>query len=344
VKRRKPKGPEPFWRASKQAWYVQLRDGSQRSLGRDEEEAWKEFHRVMLHEEGAAPRKKSYTVGEIFDLYLEYCLHETASYGLYRYFLNDASASFGRLDDAELAPFHVNAWLAKHTSWGPTTKNMVVAVVKAAFNHAVAEGRIDRNPVAAIRMPTPEVCDRVLTQEERRQIFGAVTDRCFADYLLALAESGARPGEVAKLTPGDVNLELGVWDLSRHKTRKKTARARVVYLTPALLDLTRRLPFAAAPGQPLFRNRNGNPWNRNNVYYRIETLRKKFPHLADVVPYTFRATFATDALERGVPEATVSELFGHTDTRMLHRHYNKISQRVKHLQEAAWKATQPQAQ
>ena len=73
---------------------------------------------------------------------------------------------------------------------------MVVSVVKAAFNFAVAEGHIDQNPVRTIRMATPEVRDRVLTQDERRQIFGSVQDPCFADYLLALAESGALVGSV----------------------------------------------------------------------------------------------------------------------------------------------------
>jgi integrase len=338
-KPRRPKRPEPFWRESKQAWYVQLRDGSQRSLGPDQDEAWRAYHKLMLHEDGAAPRKESYRVAEVFDLYLDYCQQETASYGLYRYFLNDATKSFGRLDVQELEPFHVNRWLKKHPTWGPSTQHMVLTIVKAALNFAVTEGHIDHNPIRSIRMPTPEVRDRILTPTERAQIFGHVEELCFADFLTALQESGARPGEVAKLTPEDVNLELGVWVLKRHKTRKKTSRPRVVYLTPVLLALTKRLLESTRPGQVLFRNRKGNPWTRNSLYYRFQTLRKQFPHLEDVVPYTFRATFATDALEAGVPEASVSELLGHKDTRMLHRHYARLSKKVAHLRAAAEQAT-----
>jgi integrase len=35
----------------------------------------------------------------------------------------------------------------------------------------------------------------------------------------------------------------------------------------------------------------------------------------------YRHTFATDALEQGVPDALVAELLGHASTAMIHRHY-----------------------
>ena len=51
-------------------------------------------------------------------------------------------------------------------------------------------------------------------------------------------ETGCRPGEVARVTAADVNLELGVWILKRHKTAKKTGKPRIVYLMPSMIDLT----------------------------------------------------------------------------------------------------------
>jgi len=210
MKRCKPakgKRPEPFWRESKQAWYIQLRDGRQRSLGRDEEGAWKEYHKLMLHEDGAAPMRE-YQVREIFEIYLEYCQKETASYDLYSYFLNDAAKSFGRLAVIDLKPFHVTRWVDRHPDWGTTTRSMVVTVVKAAFNYCVKQGHLEGNPIRLMLVPAPEARDRVLSPEECQEIFTSIKDRPFADYLLALSESGARPGEVAKLTPENVDLDL----------------------------------------------------------------------------------------------------------------------------------------
>jgi integrase len=329
------KMPRPFYRKQKEVWVVQLRNGRQVTLGKTKEEAEQKYREVMLHEEGP---EKEYLVREVFDLYLDYCQRETGSYDLYLYFLNDAAKCFGHVTASDLKPFHIDRWLRGHPRWGATTRNMVVTVVKAAFNYGVRMGHVPANPVKLMPLPKPVVRDRILTEEERTQIFEAIRDVCFADYLTALLESGARPGEVATLTPENVNLDLGIWVLKKHKTKRKTGRPRVVYLTPALLELTRRRVADTPPGKPVFRNTRGNAWTNSSLYFRFEGLRKRFPHLADVVPYTLRATYATEALEQGVPDATVAELLGHSDTRMLHKHYSKLSKKVEHLRQAAERA------
>lgn len=58
-----------------------------------------------------------------------------------------------------------------------------------------------------------------------------------------------------------------------------------------------------------------------------------------MVAYTYRGSFATDALEAGVPDASVAALLGHTNTATLHRFYNQLSSRTGHLKDAAEKAT-----
>jgi integrase len=349
------KCPMPFYRSAKGAWYVQLRDGRQKSLGkhpvnlpqpkRSKDGEWnppdavmKEYHKVMLHED-TGPVQAEFTVGEVFDLYLDYCQQQTASYELYSYFLNDADKSFGTLKLSELKPFHLTRWVNKHGSWGETTRHMVITVVKAAINYGLREGYVESNPIRFMTMPTPESRDRILSPEEWQNILGSIKDPCFRDYLVALRESGARPGEVAQLKPENVDVELGIWVLKKHKTKKKTRQDRVIYCSPALVELTKQRLAITAPGQYLFQNTKGNKWTKSSLYFRFETLRKKFPELEDVVPYTLRASFATDALEAGVPEATVSELLGHRDTRMLHKHYSKLSKKVAHLREAAAKAS-----
>src|SRR5262249_49351759 len=91
------------------------------------------------------------------------------------------------------------------------------------------------------------------------------------------------------------------------------------------------------PAGPIFHNSKGRPWTRNSLRCRFRTLRKKFPQLAGVVCYTMRHSFATDALERGLTDATVAELMGHAGTQTLHRHYNKLAQKVDHLRAEAAK-------
>jgi integrase len=126
--------------------------------------------------------------------------------------------------------------------------------------------------------------------------------------------------------------------LATHKTAKKTGKPRLIHLPPEALELTKALMVKLQQG-PLFRNSRGEPWTRNAVRIRFRNLRKKHPELKGIVAYTYRGSFATDALEAGVPDATVAALLGHTNTATLHRFYNRLTSRTAHLAEAAKKAT-----
>jgi integrase len=64
------------------------------------------------------------------------------------------------------------------------------------------------------------------------------------------------------------------------------------------------------------------------------------PHLKGVIAYTYRHSFATDALEKGVGVAQVAEFLGHTTTETVMRHYQHLSEKREHLRLAALKATE----
>jgi len=80
---------------------------------------------------------------------------------------------------------------------------------------------------------------------------------------------------------------------------------------------------------PLFplRNSCGLPWTHNAIRIRFRNLRKKLGLPKGVVATAMRHTWVTDALEAGIPIATVSELAGHRSTRMVEQVYSKLSER-----------------
>jgi integrase len=126
-----------------------------------------------------------------------------------------------------------------------------------------------------------------------------------------------------------------------HKTAQKTGKPRVIYLTPAMVELSRQL-MERYPEGPLFRGpRSKRGFTRNGVRCRFRNLRLRLPHLKGVIAYAYRHTFATDALTNGVGIAQVAELLGHTNTDMVMRHYQHLRERTEHLRQAAAKATQP---
>jgi integrase len=160
----------------------------------------------------------------------------------------------------------------------------------------------------------------------------------FREFVQALQETGCRPSEVGKVEAANVDLAAGLWVLPEHKTKKKTGKSRLVYLTPAMLELTRRLMEHYPTGQ-LFRNSRGKPWTRNAIRCRFRNLRATLPHLKGVVSYAYRHSFVTDALENGVGVAQVAELLGHTSTDMVMSHYQHLREKREHLKQAAIQAT-----
>src|SRR5437868_1359411 len=164
-------------------------------------------------------------------------------------------------------------------SWYVQFGKKQVRLAKGKANRADAYRRF-----AGLKQDRPLRRERLLHAGERKFIFESIPDPAFRQYLFALQESGARPGEVRKLSREHVNLQIGAWVFQQHKTKGKTGRPRVVYLTPAMLELTKDL-LRRQPDGPLFRNSRGEPWTKDAVVQRMDALRAKFPRLQGVVAY-----------------------------------------------------------
>lgn len=287
----------------------------------------------------ADPADGDLSVVRVCDLFLDHARRhsDARTYRWYRDYLQDFCRHVPRLKVADLKPFHVTRWLDAHPGWGASRRNAVIAV-KRPFNWAAKEGLIPASPVRAVKKPPGRSRARTLTREGRAELLAAIPDRQFREFVLAMQETGCRPSEVARVEAADCNLDLGVWVLHRHKTGGKTGKPRVVYLTRAVVDLSRRLA-AEHPEGPLFRGpRSGRPFGMHGICSRFRRLREKLPHLRDAIAYAYRHSFATAALTRGVGVAQVAELLGHRDTAMVGRHYGHLADQVDHLRAAAAKA------
>ena len=291
--------------------------------------------------EDGDPAPGCMTVAHVLNAFLKHSQgeHEPATARWYADLITPFRDLWGKLRVTQLRKKHVKRWL-EAKGYNPTSANRALGAVKRAFNWAVEEEHISKNPIAHVRKPKALTRDRTLTREERELILGSIRDEAFRRFVTALTLTGCRPGEVARVTANCFDDKDGVWVLAEHKTAKKTGKPRVIYLPPEAVTLTREL-IARHPEGPLFLNSRGKPWSRNAVRIRFTRLRKKFPQLKGVVAYTYRSSFATDALESGVQDATVAALLGHTNTATLHKFYARLSHRVGHLRDAVTKATRP---
>jgi integrase len=347
----------PWYWAAKNTWFVEV-GGQRHRLGKHPEgeppprkrkkgdpppmppdAIMQAYYRLMATASRQLPEAETLRVCQVCDLFLDYSEkhHAPDTYRGYRDFLQDFCEMYGTLLGKDLKPLHVSRWLDAHPGWIGSRRNAIVAV-KRAFNWADAEGLLQPNPVKSVKKPPQRHRDRILTPDEGREILAAIKDRHFREFVFAMMETGARPGEVRKVTAAHVNLELGVWVFKEHKTAKRTGKARIIYLTPAMVELTRKL-VAMYPEGPLFRGpRSKRGLTRNGVRCRFKRLREKLPHLAGVISYTMRHSFATQALVNGVGIAHVAELMGHVDTSMVSSHYAHLAGNVQHMREVARKA------
>jgi integrase len=336
-----PEGP--WYRASRDAWYVEI-DGKQVKLAKgkaNKKAALKTFHQLMVLGTSGRPKTNEITTAHVCDLFLESSLkhHAAETFSWYKSFLSSFCSykNIGAIPACHIKIFDVTRWLDSHPGWIGSRRNAIICV-KRAFSWAAHEGLLKDNPLQCLKKPAANRRERIITTEEWEQLFSAVVDPEFKNFLTAMRETGCRPGEVRKVTAAQVHLELGVWILEQHKTRKKTGRSRVVYLTPTMVALSRRL-CEQWPTGPIFRGPKHSPYSRNAIRCRFRRLRAKLPQLKGVTSYTMRHTWITNALERNVPMATVAELAGHTDLKMMQSHYSHLSQKRKHLEGAVRQAT-----
>jgi integrase len=326
-----PREPKPWFRSSADAWYVCIQ-GKQHRLARgkaNRAEALAAYHRLMAGQiTGKDPDRL--TVAELCESFLGYVQRSRAprTYETYRRHLKSFNQSAGGLAVRDVRRKHLTRWLAEHSGWSDSTRNGAITAVCLAFNWAAREGHIDRSPLRSIPRPPIARRERLLTREEIQAIRADVRDQEFRDFLTALVESGCRPGEAAQVEAKDIDLEAGSWTIAFKGNPRRT-----VYLTPVLVEVCRRL-MALHPTGPIFLNSKGKPWTKGKYGDRIRLLRRRLGLGEDVTAYLIRHAFATDALDRGIPDATVAELLGHKGTNMLHRFYSKLRDKKDHLRAA----------
>lgn len=342
---------KPFFRKHDKWWVVQLRQGTKRwqhklckgSLpkGTDtRQQAYDAFNKLMADGTENLPPPEKIHVSDILRAFLKHSstTNKQRTFEWYQMFLANFDDLYGCLKPYQVTSEIVDKWLKANKGWKGCRRGAVIAL-KRAFNWAHGLGKVVKNPLKGYKKPPARSRDRYVTQEERQKIFDNYPEGdCFRDFLFAMENTAARPGEVTTVTAAQVDLRTNVWVFEEHKTEEATGEKRYVILTPAMQKLTIRLMKEHLTG-PLFLNEDGNPWNRNSIRCRFRRVREKLGLGGDLVAYLYRHAACTDLLESGAGLAQTCEILGHKGTEMVMRHYSKIRERRDHLREQLEKAT-----
>ncbi len=226
------------------------------------------------------------------------------------------TGKFGRRLVQTITPDEVETAAAAET-WSDATVRLTLTAVQLAVRWA------GRSGFSLIRPPMPtrdEQC--VISKEE----YALALNECNGDFgplIQALFLTGCRPKEMRTLTVEMVNWQTARVTLVAHKTKRKTGRPRVIYLSKAAFAVLdeQRQKYGAGP---LFRNNEGRIFTSNAVAARWRRVRLVLGLRKQVVPGTMRHSFATHLLESGKAPRDVAELLGHTSTQMVETVYGKF--------------------
>jgi integrase len=201
--------------------------------------------------------------------------------------------------------------------------NRTLTILKAALNMAWREGKIASDD--AWRRVTPfEEADaarvRYLQIEEARSLINACDAEFRALVRTALA-TGARYSELGNLRVRDFNPDAG----TVHVRASKSGKGRHIVLTEEGIRQFDDLCAGRPATEWILLKQDGGKWLKS---HQIRPMREACVR-AGITPlasfHTLRHTYASLSIMAGAPLLVVATNLGHSDTRMVEKHYGHLA-------------------
>lgn len=203
--------------------------------------------------------------------------------------------------------------------------NRVLTILKAALNLAWREAPPKIASDDAWRRVQPfEEADaarvRYLTTAECTRLLNAA-DPEFRPLAQAALLTGCRFGELAALTVGDFNPDSG----TLHIRTSKSGKGRHVVLTEEGTAFFRSLSAGRLATARMLSKADGGRWGKSHQGrpMRAACERAKIEPPANF--HCLRHTYASLTVMGGAPLLVVARNLGHSDTRMVERHYGHMA-------------------
>jgi integrase len=203
------------------------------------------------------------------------------------------------------------------------TANRVLTILKAALNHAWREGKVASDGAWRRVMPFKGVDVarvRYLTVAEAQRLVNACPP-AFRSLVQSALQTGARYSELGRLRVEDFNRDAGRLTIRV----SKTGRPRHVVLTEEGIELFTQLVTGKQRDELILTSATGNAWGTGHQKEPIKTACTAARIEPAISFHILRHTWASLAVMNGVVPMVVAKNLGHTDTRMVEKHYGHLS-------------------
>ena len=204
-----------------------------------------------------------------------------------------------------------------------SSANRVLSILKAALNHAFNEGLVNSNNEWRKVKPFENVDaarSRILTVAEAQRLINA-SEPSFRKLVQAALSTGARYGELTRLKVVDFNADSGtlaIW-------QSKSGKSRDVYLTDEGIAFFRQLTAGRSGGELMLRRADGGVWGVGHQTRPIADAVKQAKISPTITFHGLRHSYASLSIMAHTPLLVVAENLGHTDTRMVEKHYGHLT-------------------
>jgi integrase len=204
-----------------------------------------------------------------------------------------------------------------------STTNRLLTILKAILNHAHREGRCASDDawrtVRGFREADAARL-RYLSDDESRRL----TNACPPDFralVTAALLTGCRYGELTAMIVDDFISDAGT---VRVRT-SKSGKPRHVVLTQEGRDFVAGLAAGKPGSVRLFLRSNAKPWGKSDQQRPLLAACEVAKIDPPVNFHGLRHTYASRLAMRNVPLAVIAAQLGHSDTRMVEKHYGHLS-------------------
>jgi integrase len=203
------------------------------------------------------------------------------------------------------------------------TANRVLTILKAALNHAFREGKVPSYD-AWRRAKAFKGADaarlRYLAEEEARRLLNACP-AAFRRLVRAALESGCRYGELVRLKVRDFHPDAP----SLQIVDAKSGRPRHVPLDRQAAAFFAGVCAGRAASETMLMREDGRPWGSSHQQRPLAAACEAARIDPPVTFHGLRHTWASQRIMRGLPVMVAAQVLGHSDTRMVERHYGHLA-------------------
>lgn len=204
-----------------------------------------------------------------------------------------------------------------------SSANRILTVLKGALNRAWRDGKVTSD--AAWRRVEPfESVEaariRYLSIAEANRLINA-SDADFRRLVQGALETGARYGELCALVVSDFNPDSGTVTIRQSKAGKP----RHIVLTADGAKYFAAIAAGRVGSSPLFVKADGCSWLPSHQAKPMADANERAGIDPPINFHGLRHTWASHAVMNGVPLLVVAKNLGHSDTRMVEKHYGHLA-------------------